>query len=93
MADQDYEKPIINRGLPFLSNHLSKEEGVIGVYLTLNKSLVPSIQVRFAAPMTAERIWELMTMPRWTITYKVDDVREEDARMTFDKPGICYPYE
>ena len=93
VADQDYEKPIIKRGLPFLNNHLSKEEGVIGVYLTLNKSLVPSIQVRFAAPMTAERIWELMTMPRWTITYKVDDVREEDARMKFDKPGICYPYE
>ena len=93
IADQNYEKPIIKRGLPFLSNHLSKEEGVIGVYLTLNKALKPCIQVRFAAPMTADRIWELMTMPKWTITYKVDDVREEDPRLKFDEPGICYPYE
>ena len=93
IANQNYEKPIIKRGLPFLSNHLSKEEGVIGVYLTLNKALKPCIQVRFAAPMSADRVWELMTMPKWTITYKVDDVREEDPRMKFDEPGICYPYE
>lgn len=93
IANQAYEKPIIKRALPFLSNHLSKEEGVIGLYLDLNKSLVPSIMVRYAAPMTADRVWELMTMPKWTITYKVDDVREEDARMKFDAPGVSYAYE
>lgn len=92
IADQNYEKPIIKRGLPFLSNHLSKEEGVIGVYLKLNKDYVPSLQVRYAAPMTADRIWELMTMETWTITYKADDVREESARMKFKTPGISYPY-
>lgn len=92
IADQGYEKPIIKRALPFLSNHLSKEEGVIGMYLTLNKDLVPCIQVRYAAPMTESRLWELMTMPKWTITYKDDDIREEDARMSFKVPGKSYPY-
>ena len=92
IANQNYEKPIIKRGLPFLSNHLSKEEGVIGLYLTLNKALVPCIQIRFAAPMTADRIWELMTMPKWTITYSKDDIREENARLTFNEPGVCYPF-
>lgn len=93
VTDQNYEKPIIKRSLPYLSNHLSKEEGVIGTYLRLNKNLKPSIQIRFAAPMTAERIWELMTMETWTITYSKSDVREEGARMTFDEPGTTYPYE
>ena len=93
IADQNYEKPIVMRALPYLSNHLSKEEGVIGMYMQLNKELVPSIQVRFAAPMTAERIWELMTMETWTITYKRDDVREEPARLAFKKEGTCYTYE
>ena len=33
-----------------------------------------------------------MTMDKWTITYKDDDVREEDARIKFDKPGEVHPY-
>ena len=78
--------------MPFLSNHLSKEEGVIGVYLELNERLVPSIRIRYAAPMTADRLWELLTMEKWTITYKADDVREEDARMKFNTPGNVYKY-
>lgn len=93
LAEQSYEKPIIKRALPYLSNHLSKEEGVIGLYLKLNKDLVPSIQIRFAEPMTAERIQELITMDTWTITYARDDVREEPARMKFPTPGISYPFE
>ena len=93
VANQNYEKPIMKRVWPYLSNHISREEGVIGMYVRLNKDLVPSLQIRFAAPMTAERIWELMTMPVWTITYSEDDVREEGARTTFETPGICYPYE
>ncbi|MBO7602939.1 MAG: 4Fe-4S binding protein [Bacteroidales bacterium] len=93
IEDQNYEKPIVMRAMPFLSNHLSKEEGVIGVALKLNKSLKPSIQVRFAEPMTADRVWELMSMDTWTITYKADDVREEPARLKFDNPGTCYEYK
>ncbi len=90
--DARYEKPLVTRSLPFLSNHLSKEEGVIATYVTLNERLKPALQIRFAAPATAERIWELMTMDKWTITYKDDDVREEDARIKFDKPGEVHPY-
>lgn len=90
IVDQNYEKPIIKRALPFLSNHLSKEEGVIGTYLKLNKDLKPSIQVRYAAPMTADKIWELMNLPVWTITYSKDDVREVPAKMKFDKQGKSY---
>ena len=31
IVDKNYEKPIILRNMPFLSNHLSRHEGVIGV--------------------------------------------------------------
>lgn len=93
IADQNYEKPIIKRALPYLSNHLSREEGIIGTYLRLDEDLVPSIQIRFAAPATAEKIWELMTMDKWTITYSQDDVREENARLKFNKAGKVLPYK
>ena len=93
VADANFEKPVVTRNLPFLSNHLSKEEGVIGVYLNLNEELIPAIQVRFAAPCTADRIWQLMTMEKWTITYKEDDVREENAKISFKKPGVVKPIQ
>ena len=92
IVDKNYEKPIILRNMPFLSNHLSTHEGVIGVYLDLNKDLQPAIQIRFAEPMTAEKLWELMTMETWTITYKKDDVRQEGAKLSFKTPGTVYEF-
>ena len=92
IVDKNYEKPIILRNMPFLSNHLSRHEGVIGVYLDLNKDLEPSIQIRYADPMTEAKLWELMTMETWTITYKADDVREEPAKLNFKAQGTSYEY-
>jgi len=92
IPDANYEKPIILRNLPFVSNHLSKNDGIIGVYLELNKDLVPALMVRYAAPMTANRIWELLNMEKWTITYAEDDVREVDAKLKFKTPGVEMPY-
>ena len=43
--------------------------------------------------MTSDRLWELMTMETWTITYKTDDVREEPAKFKFETPGKVVPYE
>ena len=92
IANPGFDKPIYSRNMPYLSNHLSKHEGVIGVYINLNKDLIPAIQVRYAAPMTEEKLWELMTMETWTITYKQDEVKEEAAKIKFSKPGVNYEY-
>ena len=92
IVDKNYEKPIILRNMPYLSNHLSKHEGVIGVYLVLNDDLQPCIRIRYADPMTSDRLWDLMTMDTWTITYKADDVRQEGAKFTFKTPGKVYKY-
>ena len=93
IVDSNYEKPIILRNMPFLSNHLSKHEGVIGVYLTLNDDLQPCIRIRYAEPMTSEKLWDLMTMDTWTITYKADDVRQEGAKISFKTPGKVIEYK
>lgn len=92
IADTNYDKPIILRNMPFLSNHLSKHDGIIGIYLNLNKDLIPAIQIRYAEPMTENKLWELMSMETWTITYKKDDVREEPAKFRFDEQGMSYEY-
>ncbi|MDD6253700.1 MAG: 4Fe-4S binding protein [Bacteroidales bacterium] len=93
IPDANYEKPIVLRNMPFLSNHLSRHDGIIGIYTNLDKNLTPAIMIRFASPMTAEKIWELINMEKWTITYKADDVREEDARFKFSVQGNVVPFE
>ena len=92
ISDPDYEKPVIRRYMPYLSNHLSRHDGIIGIYLDLNGSLQPTISIRYAAPMTEEELWKLMTMDTWTITYSEDDVREEGAKLGFQTPGTVRPY-
>lgn len=86
IADQDFEKPIFKRAnaFQFLSNHVSRHEGVISLDVEINSSLVPAIHIRYAAPMTAEKLWDILNEDPWTITYAVDDVREEPARIKFD---------
>jgi len=91
-ADQSYENPETRKNVQCLGSHLSREEGTIGIYLELNKDLVPSIKIRFSYPMTSQRLWELMNMDVWTVTYGKDDVREEEAKMKFEKRGKVYPY-
>lgn len=91
IADHNYEKPIVLRGMPYLSNHLSRFDGILGTYLTLNDSLEPCIRIRYTAPMTESKLYSLMTMDTWTITYSKDDVREENAKMSFPEPGISIP--
>lgn len=90
VADRAYEKPIIQRAMPYLSNHISREEGVIGMQLALNADYVPSIQIRYAAPMTEKRIRELLNAPVWTITYRDGTVKEESPRMKFPEEGVVY---
>jgi len=96
IANQDYEKPAFKRAnaFQFLSNHVSKEacEGVISVEVVINKDLIPALQIRYAAPMTAEKVWKVINEDPWTITYSRDDVREVPAKMTFDQPGVVIPY-
>ena len=79
--------------MPYLSNHLSGNEGIIGIYLDLNDALMPAIRIRYAAPMTEDELWKLMTMDTWTITYSKDDVRETPAKLSFDKKGVVKPVE
>lgn len=92
IVGEGYDKPLIKRQLPFVSNTLSRFEGLIGVYVRLNRDLETCLQIRFAEPLTYEKIWETLDAETWTITYKEDDVREEPAKLSFKDKGVVYEY-
>ena len=88
IADPEFDKPLFSRYVPYLYSHLSKEANVIGVYINLNKDLIPALQIRYARPVTADIIWEKMNAPKWQITYSNGNTEEIDAMMGFDTPGV-----
>ena len=92
IADPDFEKPFFGRYIPYLYSHLSKEANVIGVYINLNKDLIPALQIRYARPVTAEKIWEKLNAPKWNITYANGTEEEMDPAIGFETPGVELEY-
>lgn len=87
-VDANYEKPLTLRNLPYLSNHLSQQDGIIGIYLVLNEDNLPAIQIRYCTDdLSADKLLELINLPTWNIKYKEDDIREEAAKFHFDAKG------
>jgi len=92
-SDMNYQKPLTLRNLPFLSNYLSQQEGIIGIYLLLNEENMPTIRVRFCTDdINPDKIMELVNQPKWPIKYKEGDVREESQRFKFTDTGKVEPY-
>ena len=56
--------------------------------IELNSDLVPAIRIRYAEPMTSDRIWELINMETWNIKYAEDDIRQVPAKIQFSTPGV-----
>ena len=54
--------------MPFLSNYLSQQEGILGIYFNLNEYLVPTIKVRYVEPMTEEKLRDILSRDSWTIS-------------------------
>lgn len=93
-SNMNYEKPITLRNLPYLSNHLSQQPGIIGVYLVLNEENIPTIQIRYCTDdMDSDKLLETINLPKWNIQYKKDDIREEAARFNFKEKGLVKKVE
>ena len=66
--------------MPFLSNYLSQQEGILGIYFNLNESLVPTIKVRYVEPMTENRLKEVLSKDTWTISSQ-GEIKEVKAKI------------
>lgn len=87
IVDKNYEKPVIVNAMPYLASHLSEEEGIIGVALTLNAQMQPCIQIHFAS-ISGEDVWNKITAETWNIHYTSGETKQEAARIKFNTPGV-----
>ena len=72
----------IDNAMPFLSNYLTQQSSILGVYLQLNADLVPTIRIRYVDPMTEDKIKELLARDTWTISNK-GELKETKAKIAF----------
>ena len=72
----------IDNAMPFLSNYLTQQSSILGVYLELNADLVPTIRIRYVDTMTEDKIKELLARDTWTISNK-GELKETKAKIAF----------
>ena len=72
----------IDNAMPFLSNYLTQQSSILGVYLELNADLVPTIRIRYVDPMTEDKIKEILARDTWTISNK-GELKETKAKIAF----------
>lgn len=90
-ANQSFEKPLTSRNMPYLSNWLSQQEGIIGVYLVLNEESLPAIRIKYAkADMNADKLLEIINREEWTISYKAGP-KQEAPCFHFEEQGKIIP--
>lgn len=92
-VSSNYDKPVVRRFLPYFNNYLFQTDGIIGVYLVLNDENMPAIRVRYCTDeINSDKIWELVSSPKWTINYKDKGIVEENAKIRFTEKGRVIPF-
>ena len=87
-VNNNFEKPIVRRYLPYLSNYLYRQEGIIGLYLTLNDDNKAAIRIKYCPEIIdAATIDALIKSPTWTIEYTDKGIVEENAKIRFKEEG------
>lgn len=92
LANLTYSKKQVLESMPYLNSYLAKYEGFIGLYFELNNDLLPVVRIRYAAPMNAIELWELLTSKTWKVTYSEGEVHEIPAKLIFNEKGVEIPF-
>jgi len=82
------DKPLVARNLPYLSNHLSQQKGVLGIETLINEENDYCFHITYSKDAIDEdKIWEVITMPKWNIKGRDGNVTEVDAKVAFENKG------
>lgn len=83
--DANFEKPVISRYFPYLTSHLSLQDGIMGVYFVLNENNKPALQIKYCTDvLNADKVKDILNGPNWQIRYKEKGIVEEPAKIRFE---------
>lgn len=88
LVHKGLDKPIVSRNIPYLSSYLSLADGILGLQVLVNDNEEYAIRILYVeSVMNPDKLWEVLTAPKWQVKMKDGSVREEDAKMAFPGKG------
>jgi polyferredoxin len=82
------DKPIITRNLPYLSNYLSQQEGMVSIKTLINEDMEYCFHITFSKELVdAEKLWNIITKEKWTIKDREGNIQEVDRKLEFTEKG------
>ncbi len=84
----DLDKPLIIRNIPYLSSHLSLQEGFLGIETALNDNDLPVFRIKYSQEvLNDDKIWKALTKTKWTVKTKEGEIQVVEPKFTFSEPG------
>lgn len=85
----DLDKPLIVRGVPYLSSHLSLIDGFLGLETTINDNEDYCFRIRYSKDVLNEdKIWEVLNRKQWTVKTTEGEIQVSDPKFSFTNKGI-----
>ncbi len=82
------DKPIIYRNLPYLSNYLSQQEGMVSIKTLINDNMDYCFHITFSKELIDEdKLWDIITKEKWTIKDREGNIQEVDRKLEFTEKG------
>jgi ferredoxin len=82
------DKPIITRNLPYLSNYLSQQEGMVSIKTLINEDMEYCFHITFSKELVdEEKLWNIITKEKWTIKDREGNIQEVDRKLEFTEKG------
>ncbi|NTV19402.1 MAG: 4Fe-4S binding protein, partial [Bacteroidales bacterium] len=85
----DLDKPLIVRGVPYLSSHLSLIDGFLGLETTINDNEDYCFRIKYSKDVLNEdKIWEVLNRKQWTVKTTEGEIQVSDPKFSFTNKGI-----
>lgn len=88
------DKPLVTKNLPYLSSHLSLNDGFLGIETLINDNEEYAFRIRYSKDvLNDDKIWEVLTRDKWSTVNREGEMIQIDPKISFTKKGATLSSE
>jgi len=83
------DKPLITRNLPYLSSHLSQQDGFLSIQTLINDTEEYAFRISYSRDvLNDQKIWEVLSKEKWTTVTKEGEIVQIEPLISFTNKGV-----